>query len=279
MLAYLKLRKLKKVVLGEETDDDKNETAFSEMVQFLDSRSLSLIMREARDDGKKALEMLREHYAGRGKPRIISLYTVLTSLKKTRNETITDYVIRAENAANALKSAGEVVSDGLLVAMVMKGLPGEYKPFVVVMNQSQKVTTFSEFKVSLRSFEENEKSTVDSLANENKIMGANFGKRKLGKGKKKVICYSCQKEGHKSASCWKNKKGNNAGKTRGDFWCNFCKTTSHSDKFCRRRKNGDQVKQVSNESHHDHNFDFSFCLRDSDRNEKIDDGLCLEGLV
>ncbi len=118
LLAYLRLRKLKKVVLDEGVYDPvKNEEAFAEIVQFLDDTSLSLIMRDAVDDGKRALEILREHYAGKGKPRVISLYTVLTSLQKCSDETMTGYVIRAENAANALKNADEVISDGLLVAI------------------------------------------------------------------------------------------------------------------------------------------------------------------
>ena len=62
-------------------------------------------MRDAVDDGKKALKILREHYAGTGKPRIISLYTELTSLVKQTNESVTDYIIRAETAAAALKNA------------------------------------------------------------------------------------------------------------------------------------------------------------------------------
>ena len=49
-------------------------------------RSLSLILREARDDGRKTLRVLREHaliaLLRKGKPRIISLYTQLTSLRK-----------------------------------------------------------------------------------------------------------------------------------------------------------------------------------------------------
>ena len=138
-LAHLSLRKLKKTVLGEgNICPHKNEQAYSEMVQFLDSRSLSLIMRDARDDGKKALEILREHYAGTGKPRIMSLYTALCTLQKGK-ESITDYVIRAENAATALVNAGEIVSDQLLMAMVMKGLPAAYKPFVVVVNTTDKI--------------------------------------------------------------------------------------------------------------------------------------------
>lgn len=51
----------------------KNEEIFAELIQFLDDKSLSLVMRDAQDDGRKAWKMLSEHYAGTGKPRVISL--------------------------------------------------------------------------------------------------------------------------------------------------------------------------------------------------------------
>ena len=51
----------------------KNENAYAELIQFLDDRSLGLVMSEARDNGYEALKILREHYAGRSKPRIITL--------------------------------------------------------------------------------------------------------------------------------------------------------------------------------------------------------------
>ena len=122
-LGYMKIRKLKHILTGEDEDitPDQNETAFAELIQFLDERSISLIMRDARDDGRKAFQILKEHYAGSGKPRIISLYTQLTALKKKPNELMTDYILRAESDANALRNAKEVISDGLLVAMVVKG--------------------------------------------------------------------------------------------------------------------------------------------------------------
>ena len=81
-LGYMRLQKLKDIILSEEEDVDqeKNEEAFAELIQFLDDRSLSLMMRDAVDDGRAALKILREHYAGASTPRIISLYTELTSL-------------------------------------------------------------------------------------------------------------------------------------------------------------------------------------------------------
>ena len=74
-------------------DEAKNADAFAELVQCLDDRNLSLIIREAKDDGRKVLKVLREHYQGNGKPRVIPLYTELTSLRKGKNETTTDCII------------------------------------------------------------------------------------------------------------------------------------------------------------------------------------------
>ena len=116
---------------------------FAELVQCLDNRSLSLVIREANNDGRKALRVLREHYQGKGKPRIIALYTELTSLQMSENETTTDYTIRVETAATSVKAAGEVISDGLLVAMTLKGLPTSYKTFAMIVMQKDTPMTFS----------------------------------------------------------------------------------------------------------------------------------------
>ena len=58
-------------------------------------------MREASDNGREALRILRDHYAGNGKPRIISLPTKLSSLKKKLNKSVTDYVMRTEATLTA----------------------------------------------------------------------------------------------------------------------------------------------------------------------------------
>ena len=65
------------------------------------------------------------------------------------NECTTDYIHRAKQAAAALKTAGEAVSDGLLIAMVVEGLPQTFNTLSALTSQK-----IEEFKVALRSFEE-----------------------------------------------------------------------------------------------------------------------------
>ncbi|KAJ7985239.1 hypothetical protein DPEC_G00350020 [Dallia pectoralis] len=81
-LAHMELRCLRKVItedpqIAEENeaalaeDEEKNREAYAELVQCLDNKSLSLIMRDAKGDGRKALEILRAHYEGKDKPRVV----------------------------------------------------------------------------------------------------------------------------------------------------------------------------------------------------------------
>ena len=157
-LGYLQLQGLKSVVLS--TDDtidaDKNEKVFSEMVQVLDEKSLCLIMNDAADDGRAALKILRSHYKGSGKPRVLTLYTNLCNLQMG-TKSLTEYVSKAERLSTNLKSCNETVSDSMLIAMVMRGLPESYSSFIVVITQSSKEYTFLEFKAAIHNFNENMK--------------------------------------------------------------------------------------------------------------------------
>ena len=61
-LGYLRLQKLSKTILTQLAEDAspeaiaadtvKNADAFAELIQYLDDRSLSLIIRDAADDGR-----------------------------------------------------------------------------------------------------------------------------------------------------------------------------------------------------------------------------------
>ena len=149
-----------------------------------------------------------------------------------------------------MKNAGETVTDSLLIAMVLKGLPESYKPFVVVVTQNEKQQTFSEFKASLRSFEDTEKArTAD---NNDSILKAedNFQRLKPPvRGKGNLTCFNCNQQGHIARF--------RPNKSKEGKWCNTCRSSSHSDQACRhRRKKGDKVNQVSEKT--DQGIELSF---------------------
>ena len=249
ILGYMKLRKLKETLVAtDEVDQNKNETVFAELIQFLDERSLSLVIREAKDDGRKALKILREFYAGSSKPRVITLYNQLTTLLKRESESVTDYMIRAEKAASALRAADEQVSDALLIAMTLKGLPDEYKAFVAITTQSETVDTFQKFRQALRNFDETERTrSTKAKSSNDSVM-----KSKSGRGSKPITCFNCGIAGHKSVDCRRP--------PREKKWCSFCKSSNHTDKSC-RKQNRDHAKGTTNSDYHT----FSFKVDDSDR--------------
>ncbi|CAB3992128.1 Retrovirus-related Pol poly from transposon TNT 1-94 [Paramuricea clavata] len=222
-MGYLHILKLKETVESAEPNEAKNADVYAELIQVLDDRSLSLVMRDAKDDGKKAISILREHYMSSGKPKIIALYTELTTLNKGEAESVTDYMLRAEAATAALKNAGEEVGDALLIAMILKGLPLEFKAFNTVITQKDKQPSYTEFKVALRAFEENEKPME-----KNNVMKTGFYT--------KMKCFACKQYGHKADQCTRSKK-----------WCSHCKTRTHNTKDC-RRKNQNQDKKEDERS-------------------------------
>ncbi|XP_076741663.1 uncharacterized protein LOC143419316 [Maylandia zebra] len=215
-LGHMRIIGLKDTILSVTNPDaEKNAECYAELIQFLDDKSLSLVMRDAADDGRKALRILRDHYDSKGKPRIIALYTELTSLQEKPDETVTDYIIRAEKAVTSLRNAKEVISDGLIIAMILKGLPETYKPFAIHTTQSSEDLTFTQFKSNLRSYEETEKF-------DNKVKVDNVMKVDLTS----ITCHGCGNKGHFVKDC--RQKGT-------PKWCNYHRSSTHSDETCRRK--------------------------------------------
>ena len=276
-LGYMRLRKLHDIItspLVNAIDLNKNCEAFAELIQCIDDKSLSIIMRDARDNGRKALSMLRQHYMSRGKPRIISLYTELTSLTKDVKETMTDYLIRAETAYSLLESCNEKVSEGLMMAMVMKGLPPEFKPFTAVILQKDDTLTFQEFKVALRNFEETEKPSAEGSSvlhvsassrryshksQYSQPQNSNFTQYR-DKPKFEGTCFTCKRRGHRSRECRSNANRR---------WCDICKNATHDTKFCRKLK--DSAKFVYESSAQDNDTKHFFAFKVTNVSEKTPD--------
>lgn len=285
-LAFLRIQKLHTVLDGgdDAEDESKNAEIFAELVQVLDDRSLSLIMREAVDDGKKAIQILREHYQPKGKPRVITLYTELTSMCKRQSESITDYIIRAETTAASLRDTGEAISDSLLIAMLLKGLPQDYKPFVTVVNQKEKAITFSEFKTLIRNYEDTEK--VNQQNENSSVM--NFSQRR-GQGHPKTSnmknmqsqentqngnqksrwCTNCKSNTHDTNYC--RKLNSSGAKPQAKHrWCDICRSKTHDTKFCRKLTQVREAKLTSDKDQEQDPSDEHYYAFILNENQKID---------
>ena len=163
-------------------------------------------------------------------------------LEKLPSETVTEYILKAEKSATALKNAGEQLSDSMLIATLLKGLPEEYTPFSVVVTQSEEAD-FSKFKAKLRSFEETERARTErsgssvNYANHKRNQqqgngGGGFNKNRNKGGGSGGSCYCCGDTGHKSDNCFAKKSGK--------LWCKVCKNKSHNDKACRKQQSKGQ---------------------------------------
>ena len=125
----------------------------------------------------------------------------------------------------------------ILIAMVLKGLPTEYKTFSAIVLQRDKKDDkmkFREFKVALRSYEETEKSCTTPSAGEDNVLKCIL-KSPVANGS--ITCYSCGQPGHKSSECRSKAKK----KKKGNRWCNHCKSKTHNTDPCRKKVSGKTV--------------------------------------
>ena len=245
---------------------ENNAKLYALLVQCLDDKSLDIIIRDADNQGKEAYDMLVTHYVGASKPRIISQYLELTTLIKSELESITEYVIRAETAAARLKQAGEQISEKLLIAMIIKGLPESFRPFTTIINSVDDIK-FSKFKSQLRDFEENEAARTSHMSNKDDVY--------------KLTCHQCGVSGHIAPKCPRrrsqpqNLSSSRQGQgsrpslqKRTNKWCDYCRTRTHNTEYC--------FKKPKNSKSHDENYRKSKSYNVSNNDECHDDDLCFK---
>ena len=276
-LGHMHILNLKETILHEPTGTDeellaldrrKNADCYAELIRLIDDKSLSLIRHDAADNGREALKILKEHYSGKSKPRI-SLYTSLTKLRMTDNQSVTDYIIRAENLITALRDAGETMSDGLIIAMVLGGLPETFKPLAVHVTQNEDTVTFTDFKRRLRIYEEAEKmKTAESTDN---VMKTHIKHKrdKMSTYKRhediNVTCYKCGTKGHKARQCTQK------------VWCGHCRSSTHKETLCKKKGRQDDTRKVAEEEH-EGDDDCLFMAR-HEKSERPADNIKMKGIM
>ena len=124
---------------------------------------------------------------------------------------VTDYLIRAEEMQMDLLEMDKHMSDAMLKAIVLKGLPREYDNIVTLFNHGEE-KEYQAVKLDLVNFANNR-----SGGGENSAL--------MSGGGNKPKCSNCKRSGHTNADCRQAKKPS--------IKCYNCTKQGHMAKECR----------------------------------------------
>ena len=117
---HLKLNK----ILHETVDYRNLMPSLRPIVPALDERSV-LFLRPYKGNGSKAWDVLRKRLKSFERPRLQKLISELRTFKKNSNETVIDYLTRAEEIQYNLEQVNEAVSEKF--SIILQGLPKEFE--------------------------------------------------------------------------------------------------------------------------------------------------------
>ena len=114
----------------------------------LDKVSLGMIRRESKDDGAKALKILRKYYLRTTDQQIFKYWKSLINVR-LEDKTISQYFFEIERILSFLNNSGETVSPKLIIVTVLNGLSTKYDHFIEIANQRSPAFSYEELKVAL----------------------------------------------------------------------------------------------------------------------------------
>ena len=212
-----------------------NKRVYNIVIQILDRESIRLVRNDGKHNGRKVFDILRNYYCGTGRSKILSLFTEVGSLKKEQSESVTNYILRAEEMILSLKQCKHPIEDMMAIALVVKGLPSDYRHFRTIVFQTDNIKSFEDLKAALINYEHDEIKMSSESSNEMVLnVKSNY--------QSKLKCFTCNKTGHKSYQCKDNVR--NASNGSSAKWCKHCKSNTHNYKSCYRKDSAKQVADV-----------------------------------
>ena len=135
--------------------DDLKMCIWCEIVPSLDKRSATFLRPYKKDD-RKAWAVLCDRHKSFERPRLQQLIEELTNLKMIANESVIDYIARAEELQSNLREFDEQVSEPMLITIILNGLTDDFDNFVTICKFSKDEQILDSIKRDLVKFE-NEK--------------------------------------------------------------------------------------------------------------------------
>lgn len=158
---------------------------------------------------KEAWNRLKNAFEDRGLTRKVGLLCTLTSTRLADCTSIEEYVHRITTTAHSLKELDFEVKDEMVGALLLSGLPDEYKPMIMGLeNSGTPITTDS---MSVKLLQEVKSKAVQQTGTETALYAS--ARKKIRDKDKPKKCFVCGKPGHFTTKCRSKPKKETENKT------------------------------------------------------------------
>ena len=220
-----------------------------------------MFLKPYKGKGSKAWEILCKSFKSAERPRLQQFISDLTSIRMKTNESVVDFITRAEELQYNLDEVDEGLSEKMFVSIILKGLPKEFNTFCTLVKFSKDDKSLNKIKKDLLNFESDQR-------NEKEETEHSFISRIKS-------CFRCNKTGHTAAHCRSKlvNKVNQSSSDRPPVKCFRCLEIGHiardyKKEFERISVREDQLLVETNETH----FSFYNSAERVDGNLVIDSG-------
>ena len=204
------------------TDAKKVERAWTKISLFIDPTTY-VHVKEANREAKTAWDMLKDAYAHEGLSMKVSLLRKLCSIRLKDFDSIEKYVNMVISTSHKLRSLNLALPDELVAAFLLSGLPDEYLPMIMTIENGEKAITSDSVKSKLlqevKWGEQMSSSEIEAPSfyvfnrRGRNFRGSNRGNRSRAnfrgnyrgargaRNTRNVRCYKCHKFGHFEREC------------------------------------------------------------------------------
>jgi len=154
---------------------------------------------------------LHEIYQSQGPTRKATLLKRLTLHKMAENEDVREHIRNFFDTVDKLQEMNVDINKDLLSIMLLYSLPQSYENFRCAIESRDNLTMPENLKIKIleesdaRQVSSKEKLQEALLARKHCRSGKESpkqgGTKQLNNGRSKIICYKCQKPGHKAPEC------------------------------------------------------------------------------
>ena len=232
---------------------DKEDEIYCDLVTYLDAETLMFVRHDCKlsdgsGNGAKAWAMICERFSSKEKPAVMAIASQLTNLRLSTDETVSSYLLRSQELISQLRNAGEDMSDSLVNSFILQGLPSDFESFVTMegfnvssssMDLRYRLQVFADSKEE--KLKQGGKSNVSYFAGGSR--GAGDASRAGGSSAAGIVCFKCNKVGHRKRDCKAAASGGEGGSaSHASPRCGNCDKKGHTRENCWAKGGGSEGK-------------------------------------